>query len=318
MSKLHQEFSKICRFGHYSLATERQYWAVARKFIRDSEIKTREDLTISAETKISKFLSKMANRGAAASTHSVALNALVFLYTKVLKYKLAKLPDFSRPTKPARLPSVPISHEATMKLIDALPGQMNLIARLLYGAAMRVSDALRLRLRDLDFTQNEILIRAGKGDKDRLVPMPKALISELSALQIRRGAEHLSEVRAGRGWVFLPGLYGVKNPKAHYAMEWQYLFASEKYSVDPRNKNIGRHHITPEAVQQAFRVACDRLGLQRSVTPHGLRHASARTMYKRGVSLVSIQAVLGHKDCETTMRYLGAGAKIPAAISPLD
>jgi len=274
-------------------------------------------MIVECDAKVSQFLTEQSERGCAVATQAQALNALVFLFGKVLDHPLGKL-DYHRPSRPARLPNAPSSHDATMTLLDALPGQMGLICRLIYGGALRVNDCLRIRLHDLDFAQNEIRIMDSKGGKDRLVPMPLKLREELLAMVTLREAEHMQEKRNGQGWVFLPGLIGIKNPKAHYVTGWQYLFAARDYTKDPRSSNMGRHHITPEAVQSAMRKACVKLKLKKSITPHGLRHSAARRMKEKGVPLHTIQTVLGHDNPATTMRYLGLGETVPKGVSPLD
>jgi integrase len=315
--KLRQRFSTACLQAGLRRNTELSYWDWSRKFVKSIGAKSDDDLKRSPDVDVSAFLTEQARRGCAASTQAQALNALNFLYVSVLRHPLGKL-EFKRPNRPARLPSVPVSHDETMRLLDALPQPINLITRLIYGAALRVNDCLRIRLRDLDFANNELRIMDSKGGKDRLVPLPIKLREELMALVTLREAEHLVEKRAGKGWVWLPDLYGIKNPKAHYDSGWQYLFAARDYVKDPRSENHGRHHITPEAVQTAMRKASAKLKLKRNVTPHGLRHSSARRMKEKGVPLHFIQQVLGHDDPATTMRYLGLGETIPQGISPLD
>lgn len=317
-SKLKEQFSTVCRTRHLSLHTERQYWDWCRKMIAFCGIKTREDLLSGAEAKAAAFLAAEANRGVSASTHGQALNAIVFLYRDVLEKPLGVIPGLARPTRPARLPAVPATHQDAVDLVSSVQGRIGLVLRLLYGSALRVHDALRLRLHDLDFANNEIVIRSSKGDKDRVVPMPMALRCELKDLCDVREAEHMMDKRSGLGWVWLPGLFGKKNPRAHFETGWQYLFAAAGYSTDPVSGNKGRHHITAEAVQAAMRKARGRLKIRQRFTPHSLRHASAREMERRGNPLAAIQAQLGHSRIETTLRYLGAGKRIPKAISPLD
>jgi integrase len=317
--KLRDEFESVCLTRFMRRSTFNSYWDCSRRFIRWAGAKSKDDLKRDHDNRVAHFLTHEAKRGVAAGTQAQTLNALVFLYDAVLKTPLGKLPEFQRPTRRQTMPEVPATHAEMMKLIDALnPSMMNLIGRLLYGCALRVNDALRIRLRDLDFANDEITIRGSKGDKDRIVPLPDALREELKSIVALREAQHLIEKRDGKGWVHLPGLYGKKNPSAHYASEWQYLFAAESYSRDPVTNNSGRHHITAEAVQQAFRRACAVLRLRRRVTPHGCRHAAARELERRGESLAAIQALLGHSQIETTLRYLGAGRKVPKTISPLD
>lgn len=315
--KLRDQFETVCLQAGLRLSTQRSYWNWSRNFIAKCGFKSRDEMTAAGCEAVSGFLTAQARRGCSASTQAQALNALVFLYAHVLKSELGKL-DFQKPTRVRRLPAVPVSHEETVRLLDALESPMNLLCRLIYGSALRVNDALRIRLRDLDFSNSEIRIMDSKGGKDRLVMMPAKLRDELLALATHREAEHLREKRNGGGWVHLPGLYGTKNPKAHFDSGWQYLFASTKTSKDPRSTNMGRHHVTSAAVQDAMRRACRKLRLKKNVTPHGLRHSAARRMKEKGVQLHVIQKILGHKDPETTMIYLGINESIPAGCSPLD
>jgi len=148
--------------------------------------------------------------------------------------------------------------------------------------------------------------------------MPDKLRDELQSLVTIRESQHLVEKRSGKGWIWLPGLYGRKNPSAHYSADWQYLFATAGYSKDPESGNMGRHHVTAEAVQQAFRRACATVNLRRRVTPHGTRHAAARELERRGESLAAIQNLLGHSNVETTLRYLGSGRRFTKTKSVLD
>ncbi len=317
--KLRDEFESVSQTMFLRHSTFNSYWDCSRRFIRWSGAKSKDDLKDDRNNRVSEFLTAEAVRGVAAGTQAQTLNALVFLFKEVLKTPLGKLPEFQRPTRRATMPEVPATHGEMMRLIDTLqPSMMNLVGRTLYGCALRVNDALRMRLRDLDFANNEITIRGSKGDKDRIVPMPAKLRDELLSLVTIRESQHVIEKRAGNGWVNLPGLYGKKNPPAHFATEWQYLFAAQNYSHDPVTKNMGRHHISAEAIQQAFRRACGALKLRRRVTPHGCRHAAARELERRGEPLAAIQALLGHSNVNTTLRYLGAGRKIPKTISPLD
>lgn len=315
--KLRDQFNDTCLQAGLRLSTQRSYWNWARTFIGQCGFKSGDEMKAAGGDAVSGFLTAQARRGCSASTQAQALNALVFLYSLVLKSPLGRL-DFQKPTRARRLPAVPISHDETMRLLDALESPMNLLCRLIYGSALRVNDALRIRLRDLDFADSEIRIMDSKGGMDRRVMMPATLRNELLALATAREAEHMREKRNGGGWVHLPGLYGTKSPKSHFEAGWQYLFASTKTSQDPRSGNMGRHHVTAAAVQDAMRRACKRLKLKRTVTPHGLRHSAARRMKEKGVQLHVIQKILGHRDPETTMLYLGINESIPAGCSPLD
>lgn len=317
--RLKDRFVDVCRTRHLSLETERSYWSIIRRFVHFCKADSSEALCHDAARKFSAFITSEARRGVSASTQNVAFNALLFLYEKVLGQTPGNLPEIQRATRPARLPNVPVNHGDTMKIIESINGDVGLALRLSYGAALRVSDTLRIRLKDLDFEQGEILIRGSKGDKDRLVPLPKKLKDELWQLVGRREREHDIDKSNGCSWVHLPNLLGRKSPRLHHDTQWQYLFASAKISVDPRTKSRGRHHLMPETLQNAMRGACVRLKLKRRVTPHGLRHASARELERRGTPVSQIQKLLGHKHVGTTMKYLGAGNDEKAMVkSPLD
>lgn len=317
--KLKDRFSTICRVKHLSLKTERAYWSWVRSFVRHCGAKSSTDLCANAENKFSDFITAQARRGLSASSQNQAFNALIFLYREVEKIELGPLPEAERAKRPSRLPDLPGNHEEVIRLIHDIPGDCGLALRLIYGTALRISDALRLRLKDLDFASMEVLIRASKGDKDRIVPLPKSLEADLRELIARREIEHQQDLKSNRGWVFLPGLLGVKYPNLHYATDWQYLFASREFSRDPRSDNYGRHHLTPETIQNALRIARKNKGIKKRITPHSLRHASAREMERRGSPISEIQKCLGHADVETTMRYLGIGSGgKPKVIGPLD
>lgn len=317
--KLKERFTNVCRTRHVSLATERSYWSIAVKFVAFTGAKSCDDLCDSAEDKFARFITHLARRGVSASTQNVNFNALIFLYQRVLGQTLGKLPQIERASRPSRLPNVPATHEDTLAIVESVNGDVGLALRLTYGAALRISDTLRIRLKDLDFKRGEILIRGSKGDKDRIVPMPRKLKAELSELVDRREREHEIDKRNGDAWVWLPNLYGTKNPKAHFDTQWQYLFGSQKITVDPQSGKRGRHHLMPETMQNAMREACRRLKLKKRVTPHGLRHAAAREIERRGTPVSEIQKLLGHAHVDTTMRYLGQGSGGKAKIiGPLD
>lgn len=315
--KLHDRFKNICRTRHLSLSTEQSYWGWVSRFIKYHAIQSELELLNSPEIKFSKFISHIAPN-VSASTQSQAWNAAVFLYRDVLRVKLGDIPEAMRAKRNGRIRPVPCDHEEVMRIMEAVSGSTGLILRLLYGTAMRIKECLRLRLKDVDFANNQILIYDGKGNKDAFVPLPKSLREELLQLATQREAQHLKDKQIGRGWVWLPESLGRKYPKWHFASDCQYLFASERFSKDPRSGNIGRHHITPEAVQQAMASACRKLGIRRRFTPHGLRHAAARFAERNGTPISEIQRWLRHKDVETTMRYLGMGeSRIARVVGPM-
>ena len=314
-----EKFVTVCRTLHLSIHTQRSYLAWAVRFIQYHKSKSEDDLLADPQKKFAAFIGAEAKRGISAGTQSQAFNALVFLYQRVLGIQLGQLPEIERAKRPARLPGVPATHADTMAILEQIHGDIGLALRLTYGTAMRVSETLRLRIRDLDFARGEIRIHGGKGDKDGVVGLPASLAGELKALVKRRILQHEADECGGAGWVHLPHLLAVKYPKAAHATEWQHLFGSRTISVDPVTKNRGRHHLTPEALQQAMRQACAKLKMVVKVSPHGLRHSSAREMERRGSPISEIQKCLRHSDIDTTMRYLGAGTGgKPKVNGPLD
>jgi len=317
--RLRVRFDNVVALRHLSLHTSRQYWHHFARFVQYHRLKSEAELRDGAEAKIAAWLTAEARRGVSVSTQHQALNALVFVFRDVLNLELGQFPAFARATRPERLPDVPASHEDAMKIVGAVPGDAGLALRLIYGSALRLHDCLRLRLKDLDFANGEIYVRGSKGDKDRVVPLPSKLARELRDLVARREVEHAAEKRDGRGWVFLPGLLGRKNPKLHFETGWQYVFAQAQDSRDPSSGKRGRHHTLPDTLQRALRSARTQLRIKKRITPHSLRHASAREMERRGTPIAEIQKALGHRNVETTMRYLGSkDTRKPRVKGPLD
>lgn len=317
--KLKDRFTDVCATKHLSIHTARAYWSWIVRYVKYHRAKSSAELCEQPQEKFAEFITTLARRDVAASTQNQAFNALIFLYERVLGESIGELPRIERAKRPERLMAVPATHEETMTILNQIHGDVGLALRLAYGSALRVSETLRIRLHDLDFARNSILIRGGKGDKDGTVPLPRSLAAELKRLVKRRELEHEAEVAVGEGWVQLPGRYGVKNPKAHHSLEWQFLFAGKSVSRDPISGNHGRHHILPETLQAAMRKACRELKLKKSFSPHSLRHSSAREMERRGTPVSEIQRCLRHSDIKTTQRYLGVGAGgRPNVISPLD
>jgi len=317
--RLKERFDDICAVKHLSLSTRRSYWGWIVRYVNYHKAKSSDELCEQPHDRFKSFVSTLARRDVAVSTQNQCFNALMFLYEKVLGETLGTLPDIPRAKRPVRLMDVPATHEETMKLLNVIHGDVGLALRLAYGAALRVSETVRIRLRDLDFARDSIIIRGGKGDKDGCVPLPKSLAKELKLLVKRRELEHESDLATGQAWTFLPGQYGRKNPKAHFETSWQWLFSSKSISRDPLSGNYGRHHLLPEVLQAAMRKACAELKLKKNFSPHSLRHASAREMERRGALISEIQRCLRHSDIATTQRYLGVGTGgRPNVISPLD
>lgn len=266
-----------------------------------------------------RFLSHLAVAGnVAASTQNQALAAILFLYKEVLGQPLPWLDGLTRAKRPARLPVVLTVNE-TQAVLSRVSGTVGLVLRLLYGTGMRLMEAVRLRVKDVDFERREIVVRDGKGQKDRVTMLPESLIAPL--------AEHLAKVKvlheqalgAGHGDVHMPFALARKYPNAGREWGWQYVFPARDISVDPRTGARRRHHLDEKAVQRAMKQSVRDAGLVKPATPHTLRHSFATHLLEGGYDIRTVQELLGHKDVSTTMIYthvLNKGGR--GVRSPLD
>jgi len=266
------------------------------------------------------FLTSLAvERNVSASTQTQALSALLFLYKEVLEMELPWLSEVTRAKKPVRLPTVLTRGEvqALLKVVD--DPLMDLIIRLLYGTGTRLLECLRLRVKDVDFTRKEIVVRDGKGGKDRVTMLPVGLCQRLQAhVQVVK-AQHDSDLGLGRGEVWLPDALAVKYPNAPKQWGWQYVFPAAGFSADPRSSAVRRHHVDEKRVQRAVKAAAERARIVKPVSPHTLRHSFATHLLQSGYDIRTVQELLGHADVSTTMIYthvLNKGGR--AVISPLD
>lgn len=304
------------RLKHYSIRTERVYCEWVKRYIRFH--KYRHPLEMGA-AEVEAFLSDLAvRRDVSASTQNQALAALLFLYKQVLKQELPWLGEVVRAKKPARLPVV-LSIDEVQRILNQLDGDVGLIARLLYGGGLRLMEGVRLRVKDVDFSRNEIIIRDGKGQKDRVTVMPASLVLPLKQHITVVRAIHQSEVAAGRGDVYLPDALARKYPNAPWEWAWQYVFPAAGLSVDPRSGSVRRHHLDEKRVQRAFKRAVAQSGIAKLATPHTLRHSFATHLLESGQDIRTVQELLGHADVKTTMIYthvLNRGGL--AVLSPLD
>jgi integron integrase len=270
---------------------------------------------------VSEFLTHLAIEGhVSVSTQTQALNALVFLYRQVLEIDLGRL-DAVRAHRPRRLPVVMSKTEVRQVLaaIEGYDGLYPLMTRLMYGTGMRLMECCRLRVKDVDWQRGQILIRQGKGDKDRVVMLPKALRADLEKqLQIRR-MRHERDLVRGIAHVPLPDALARKYPNAVRELGWQFLFASRQLSRDPRTGKIGRFHVHENALQRAVATAVRQHGFTKRVSCHTFRHSFATHLLERGVDLRTVQELLGHKDVSTTMIYTHVMDKgVSRTASPLD
>jgi len=265
------------------------------------------------------FLTHLAVAGkVAASTQNQAKSALLFLYREVLGSDLPWLDGVERAKAPKRLPVV-LTREEVQAVLSRLSGTHRLVGGLLYGAGLRIMEALRLRVKDVDFARGELLVRDGKGFKDRVTMLPASLTAPLQEHLARVRALHEKDMAAGVAPVYLPYALERKYPSAGREWAWQYVFPSAGLSTDPRSGVERRHHVQDQAFQRAMKQAVRDAGLTKPATPHTLRHSFATHLLESGHDIRTIQELLGHSDVSTTMIYthvLNRGGR--GVASPLD
>ncbi len=304
------------RARHYSLRTEDAYVDWTRRFILFHGKRHPQEL---GAPEVQAFLSHLAvARRVSPSTQNQAKAALLFLYREVLAVDLPWLSEIVQAKRQARLPVV-LTPGEVRALFDQMEGVMGLVAQVLYGTGMRLMEVLHLRVKDLEFERHEIVVRNGKGGRDRVTMLPERLAAPLRAHLARVRALHEKDLAAGRGEVQLPDALATKAPATARAWGWQWVFPSALHAVDPRSGITLRHHLHPESVQKAVRVAARSAELVKPVSPHVLRHSFATHLLGAGHDIRTVQELLGHKDVATTMIYthvLNRGGRgVP---SPLD
>jgi len=268
---------------------------------------------------ITQFLSALAvQRNVAASTQNQALSALLFLYRSVLEQELPWLEDVVRARKPERLPVV-LTRDEVRAVIRELDGPARLLALLLYGAGLRVLEAARLRVKDVDFARNELVVRGGKGDRDRVTMLPGAVKSDLAKhVEVVR-AQHEADLRQGAGWVELPWALARKYPNAGRAWGWQWVFPATRMYLHQDTGQRRRHHLHESVLQRAVKVAMRQAGLAKHASCHTFRHSFATHLLEDGHDIRTVQELLGHRDVSTTMIYTHVLNRGPAAVqSPAD
>ncbi len=304
------------RVRRYSLRTEDAYVDWARRFILFQGKRHPKDL---GAPEVQAFLSHLAvDRGVSPSTQNQAKAALLFMYRKVLANDLPWLAEVVQAKRQPKLPVV-LTPGEVRALFDQMEGVMALVAKLLYGTGMRLMEGLRLRVKDLEFERLEVIVREGKGGKDRVTMLPEGVVKSLHAHLDLVRALHEKDLQQGFGEVWLPDALAVKYKSAPRAWGWQWVFPSSLRSVDPRAGVTRRHHLQPESVQKAVRLAARAAEIIKPVTPHVLRHSFATHVLAAGHDIRTVQELLGHKDVATTMIYthvLNKGGRgVP---SPLD
>lgn len=314
--KLLDQVRARIRVKHYSIRTEDQYVQWIKRFIVFHGKRHPRDM---GAAEVEAFLSDLAvTGGVAAATQNQALAALLFLYREVLEITLPWLDGVTR-AKPSRRLPVVLTPVEVRAVLDRMDGTHGLMARLLYGTGMRLMECVRLRVKDVDFGRNEILIRDGKGGKDRVTMLPAALAGPLHEHLARRRILYADDFAAGRAEVWLPDALAKKYPNAATEWGWQFVFCSGSHSTDPRSGRVRRHHIDEKLLQRAMKKAVTAARLAKPATPHTLRHSFATHLLEGGSDIRTVQELLGHSDVSTTMIYthvLNKGGR--GVTSPLD
>jgi integron integrase len=314
--KLLDRVRDVIRRKHYSIRTEQTYVDWIRRFILFHGKRHPEEM---AEVEVTEFLTSLArDSNVAASTQNQALSALLFLYKEVLRTEIAWLDSVERAKKPAKLPVV-LTKDEVHRLFQHLRGTHRLMATLLYGSGLRLMEAVRLRVKDVDFGYARILVRDGKGAKDRVTMLPVGLAKALQRHLTKVKAQHEEDVEGGYGQVFLPYALERKYPNVQTEWCWQYVFPSSRMSMDPRTTEVRRHHIEESSLQHAVKRAVREAGINKPASCHTLRHSFATHLLENGYDIRTVQELLGHKDVSTTMIYTHVLNKPGIGVrSPLD
>lgn len=298
--KLLEQVRLAARSRHYSPRTERSYVAWIRRYVIFHGKRHPSEL---GQRHVREFLTYLATeRHVSASTQNQALSAILFLYKEVLETNIGWVSGVVRAKRPKRLPVV-LSREEVRSVLRRLRGDKRLIASLLYGAGLRLQESLQLRVKDIDFERSQILVRGGKGDKDRVTVLPESLKDSLRHHIHGLREEYDREVEHGLARVTLPDAFEAKSPNAGLEWPWQYLFPATRPFVDERTGEIRRHHLHRSAVQRAVKEAAKKSGISKRATCHSFRHSFATHLLESGYDIRTVQKLLGHRDVRTTMVY---------------
>jgi integron integrase len=314
--RLLDQVKQVMRLKHYSLKTEKSYVYYIRQYILFHNKRHPKEMGVD---EIRAYLSHLAvEKNVAASTQNVALSAVLFLYQQVLKVELPYISNIERAQKPVRLPVV-FTQTEVKQVLSHLQGVHHLLASLLYGSGLRLSECLRLRVKDLDFEYRQITVRDGKGEVDRKTMLPESLIAPLKRRLEHTRLLHQQDLSEGYGAVYLPYALERKYPMANRQEGWQYVFPAERRSRDPRSGEIRRHHLLEDSLQRAVKQAIQQSQITKHSSCHTFRHSFATHLLENGYDIRTIQELLGHKDVKTTMIYthvLNRGGQ--GVRSPLD
>ena len=313
--KLLDQVRNSLRQRNYAFSTEKTYISWIKRFIIFHEKRHPKDM---GEKEIEAYLTHLAvDRKVSPKTQGQALNAILYLYKNILKRDIEEIRTL-RPRETKRLPTV-LSQQEVSKLLSFIRGENKMMAKLLYGSGLRVSECLNLRIKDVDFERSEILVRDSKGNKDRLTMLPQSIIGPLEEHLIGIRVLHTQDQKNNVAGVYLPYALAQKYTNVGKEWGWQWVFPSRKLSKDPRSGIIRRHHRSGSGLRKSVKAAAKKAGIHKQVTPHALRHRFATHLLENNYDIRTVQELLGHKSVKTTMIYTHVLNKGPSAvISPLD
>lgn len=298
--RLLDQVREALRVRHYSLRTEESYTHWIKRFILFHNKRHPKDM---GKPEVESFLSFLTtHKNVASSTQNQALSAILFLYKQVLKQEIDWIENVVRAKRPKRLPVV-LPRSDVSRILNQLEGRNKLVGMMLYGAGMRLMEVLRLRVQDINFEYRQIIVRSGKGDKDRVTVLPEVLVEQLESHLLTVKEQHMRDLEEGFGTVYLPHALARKYPKADREWGWQYVFPSDNRSVDPLSGVIRRHHIYEKNFARAVKRVAVKLGMPRRVSSHTFRHCFATHLLEDGYDIRTVQELLGHKYVKTTMIY---------------
>ncbi|MCX6138763.1 MAG: integron integrase [Ignavibacteriales bacterium] len=312
--KLLDRMRQHLRVQRYSSRTEEAYCMWVKRYVRFHHLK---HPSLMGTAEVNAFLTDLAvNQKVSASTQNQALAALLFLYRTILEKELGNLGDVVRAHRQKRLPVV-LTREEVKKVLLGMPDNRRLIAEVLYGSGLRLMEGIRLRVQDIDFAANQIIVREGKGGKDRMTMLPMTLKTRLQMHLATVRRIHENDLRDGFGAVMLPDALDRKLPNAAKEWKWQWAFPQERRWVDARTGQEGRHHMDASLLQKAVKMAVDKSGVNKRASCHTFRHSFATHLLEAGYDIRTVQELLGHSDVRTTMIYVhvlnrgGLGVKSP-------
>ena len=314
--KLFSQIHNVLRRKHYSLRTEKTYISWIKRYVHYHNMKHPRQM---GKKEIERFLTYLAvDRKVSSSTQNQAFNAILFLYKNVLEIDLADTINAARAKKPVNIPVV-MSHAEAMKVIESMDGTYQLMVKLLYGSGLRLMECVRLRVKDIDFSMNSIIVHDGKGSKSRVVMLPESLKPGLRNHLNRVKKLHDYDRSRGYGKVYLPYALDRKYPNSSEQWEWQFLFPAKEVSVDPISKQTRRHHVHQSNIQRAVKKAVRISNIHKPIGCHTFRHSFATRLLENGYDIRTVQELLGHKNVNTTMIYTHVMNKGALAVkSPVD